>query len=56
MLKISFVSLRKAKYPVENVTRIFSCLFAGNLDKNDINFHGNPIIFLANAVKINSMT
>ena len=36
-------------YPVKNVTWIFSCLCDGSLVKNDIEFDGNPIIFLANA-------
>ena len=39
-------------YPVKNVTWIFSCLFAISLVGNDPKSDGNPIIFLANAMKM----
>ena len=44
--------VKNRKYPVKNVTRIFSYLFNGSLVENETKSDGNPIIFLANAMKI----
>ena len=44
--------LIKYTYPVKNGVRIFSCLFDGRLVEHELKSDGNPIIFLANAMKI----
>jgi len=40
------------KYPVKNVTGIFSCPFDDSLVENGTKSDENPIIFLANAMDI----
>ena len=38
--------------PVQNVARIFSCLFHGSLVQNETKSDANLIMFLANAMEI----
>ena len=49
---MSFIQVLFVFHAQQNVTRIFSSLFDGVLVENETESDGNPIIFLANAVKI----
>ena len=45
-------SKKKKAILVKNLTRVLSCLFDGSLFENNTKSDGNPIIFIANAMKI----
>ena len=40
------------KHPVKNVTRIFSCLFDGNLIEDETKSDENHVIFLKSAMEV----
>ena len=46
------LNLYSITVPLKNVTRIFSCPFDSYLVENETKSDGNPVIFLANAMKI----
>ena len=48
----AFIYTENEKFPVKNVTRIFSCLFDGRFVANETKSDVNLIIFLAIAMEI----